>query len=235
MSWSTSWEKSKDLCCIEGCFETVKRKGWCGKHYQQFYKTVSDYQARDKVFEGEKRKHQFYMLWFERKQNNILCEAWLDFKEFIIGISPKPDGNFFLLQIDGTKPFGPNNFRWQEHLKKKQGENNKDWWARKRAARIAANPAMESQRNIKRQYGLTPEEHAEKLKNSNHVCDICEKPETSVDGRTGSLRILSVDHCHNSKKLRGMLCTRCNTTIGRVEENTELLEKMINYLNKYKE
>lgn len=231
MNWTT---KAKEFCCVEGCWELVKRKGWCGKHYQKFYKIAPDYQARDKIFEGEKRKHPFYMLWFERKQNNLLCEDWLDFQNFIIGIGIKPGKNFLLLQIDGTKPFGPDNFRWQEHLKKKSGENNKEWWARKRAARIFANPSMESDRNIKRKYNLTREQYDEKLKNQNYVCAICGNGETAPN-RASGLKGLAVDHNHVTGLIRDLLCWRCNATIGKINEDIELLEKMKQYLIKYKE
>lgn len=231
MDWSI---KAKEFCCIENCWELVKRKGWCGKHYQQFYKNAPDYQARDKAFEGEKRKHPFYMLWFERKQNNLLCEKWLNFKNFIDDIGSKPNGNFLLLQIDGTKPYGPDNFRWQEYLKKKSGESNKDWWARKRAARILANPSMESDRNLRRTFNLTRKQYNDKLKEQNFVCAICKEPETGVS-RSGGIKNLAVDHCHTTNKIRGLLCWRCNGTLGKVDDNVELLLEMIDYLNKYKE
>lgn len=217
-------------CSVEGCDLPIKGRRFCSKHFQLFKR----YGVPEKLNKN-KRSHPLYHLWFERKTNSLLCEAWLDFDTFMAAILPKPEGYYFLLQIDGSKPFGPDNFRWQENLKRKKDETNKEWWDRKRKARIAANPAMESQRNIKRQYDLSPEEHEEKLKNSNYVCEICKNSETTFDGRTGSLRKLSVDHCHNSKKLRGMLCNRCNTTLGKVDDNVELLMEMINYLNKHKD
>lgn len=228
MNWS-------NLCAVEGCYELAKQKGWCGRHYQQLYKKAADYQPRDKFFEGEKRKHPFYALWFERKQGKLLCDEWLDFKKFIEDISPKPEGNYFLLQIDSSKPFGPDNFKWQEHLKKRDDETNKEWWARKWAARQAANPGMERNRMYVRKYGLTNEEYEEKFKKQNGVCFICEQPETAYDGRTGGVRRLAVDHNHTTMKNRDLLCWRCNGTLGRVEESIELLEKMINYIKSHKE
>lgn len=41
---------------------------------------------------------------------------------------------------------------------------------------------------------------------------------------------LDVDHCHETKQVRGLLCRACNTTLGKVKENTETLNNMINYL-----
>lgn len=223
--WSDKWIK---FCSVEGCTKEARTKGLCRNHYVRYWRNGTT----DKL-NGDKRSHPLYHLWFQRKTNNLLCEAWLDLDTFVKDISPKPDGYYFLLQIDGTKPFGPDNFRWQENLKRKEGETNKDWWARKRAARIAANPAMESDRNLKRKFNLTRVEYDEKLKVQNFSCAICEEKEVSVDGRTGTLRNLAVDHCHITNKVRDLLCNRCNTTIGKAGDNPELLIKMANYILKH--
>lgn len=231
MSWSSHWEKSKNLCSEEGCFNPVRSKGWCNKHYLRFYKKAEDYNPLDKSFE-DKRNHPLYIIWWQRKQDGYLCEAWLDFSVFVKDISPKPEGNYFLVRLRDA-PFGPDNFKWQEHLKRKEGESKKDWYARKRQARIAANPSMESDRNIKRKYNLTREEYNTKLKNQNFACSICGEKEVSIDARTGTIKGLAVDHCHTTNKIRDLLCWRCNSVIGKVNESVELLKKMIVYLEKH--
>lgn len=221
----------KPICSVEGCSNKSDNKGMCTTHYHRFWQ----YGRVNKVRTGEIRQHPFYIIWWQRKSNNLLCEAWLDFQTFASGIAPKPEGNYFLLQIDGSKPFGPDNFRWLEHLKRKKDESKTDWWARKRAARIAANPAMESDRNIKRKYDLTREQYNEKLTNQNFGCAVCGEKETSFDGRTGSFRNLAVDHCHKHKGIRELLCWRCNGTLGKVNDDVNLLQKMIDYLKKHGE
>lgn len=217
------------LCSVEGCWLPVRTKGFCNNHYMMQYL----YNGRtEKLHSGKKRKHPFYTLWFERKQLKCLCDAWLNFDNFVKDISPKPEGEYFLIRIR-NEPFGPDNFKWQEHLKRKEGESKKDWWARKRTARIEANPSMESDRNIKRRFGLTREQYNEILKSQNFSCAICENKETSVDPRTGTVKSLAVDHDHTTEKVRGLLCWRCNGTIGKVEENLELFDKMKSYLIKH--
>ena len=223
-------KKIEGVCSVDGCDKPLKGSLYCRNHYMMNYL----YGRTTKLHNGDKRNDPFYHLWFERKRNNLLCEAWLDFLIFKNDISPKPEGNFFLLQIDSSKPFGPNNFRWQELLKRKNGESNKDWWARKRAARIVANPSMESDRNLKRKFNLTRQEYDDKLKSQNYVCAICEQPETTYDGRTGGIRNLAVDHNHITNVVRDLLCWRCNSTIGKINENAELLDKMKSYLLKHK-
>lgn len=181
------------------------------------------------------RGHHLYHLWFERKQNKILCYRWLDFNNFIWDIGQKPEGEFFLVRLDGNKPFGPDNFKWVEHLRRKPNETTYEWNARKLEARKQANPNLDSDRNIRRKYGLTREQYDEKLKQQNYVCAICKEPETSFDARTNTLRRLAVDHCHKTLKNRGLLCWRCNGTLGKIGENLELLKNIESYIIKYKE
>jgi hypothetical protein len=71
--------------------------------------------------------------------------------------------------------------------------------------------------------GVTPIEYAEMLVKQNGVCAICKG--VNKDGRS-----LAADHCHQSGKKRGLLCGRCNLTLGRVEDDIEILRGMIQYL-----
>lgn len=43
---------------------------------------------------------------------------------------------------------------------------------------------------------------------------------------------LFYDHNHKTGKFRGWLCMRCNFALGMVKDNTEILENLIDYLNK---
>lgn len=55
------------------------------------------------------------------------------------------------------------------------------------------------------------------------VCDICAKPNQIK-------KPIYWDHCHTSGKFRGWLCHRCNTILGKVDDDPEMLRKMANYL-----
>jgi hypothetical protein len=66
------------------------------------------------------------------------------------------------------------------------------------------------------------------------VCAICFQPETVVDPKTGKVRRLAVDHCHVSKRVRALLCYRCNTLIGNAQEDTALLHSAIVFINRFK-
>ena len=81
------------------------------------------------------------------------------------------------------------------------------------------------------QYGLTVEAFEAMLAEQHGVCGICGQPETKLS-RWGTIMSLSIDHNHTTGEVRGLLCARCNMTIGQVNEDTEVLSRMINYLGK---
>lgn len=72
---------------------------------------------------------------------------------------------------------------------------------------------------IKAAYGLTLEDY-ERLISAQTACDIC--------GATGGRK--NLDHDHKTGVLRGVLCTRCNLSLGASKDSIGLLEKMIAYL-----
>lgn len=218
-----------EWCTLEGCERPASSLGLCQYHYNK--KRLAE--NPNKAYSGL-RGHPFYIIWWQRKQGGELCERWLDFENFVWDISPKPEGEFYLVKLR-NEPFGPTNFKWHEHLRRKKDESAKDWNARQRANRIAANPRMESDRNIKRRFGITREQYDEKLKSQNGGCAICGQKETALNGVTGTIKLLAVDHCHTTNKVRALLCGRCNTTLGKVDDNIELLQSMIDYLTKHKE
>lgn len=80
-------------------------------------------------------------------------------------------------------------------------------------------------------YGLTNEDYLKMRKAQKDLCAICKNPEVGTDPRTGELRPLSVDHCHVTKKVRKLLCRRCNTGLGNFRDSVPLLQRVITYLN----
>lgn len=68
---------------------------------------------------------------------------------------------------------------------------------------------------LKRQYGLTEDDYEIMLHEQNDTCAICKKPETVI--HMGKVPNLSVDHCHATGAIRGLLCYRCNHLVGFIE------------------
>jgi hypothetical protein len=61
------------------------------------------------------------------------------------------------------------------------------------------------------------------------LCECCHKPETIIN-KTGKVKSLSLDHCHNSGEFRGWLCFHCNSGIGKLGDNLEGVYRAVNYL-----
>lgn len=88
---------------------------------------------------------------------------------------------------------------------------------------MAAYMAPYNRRRVLKAYGLSVEEYEVILKRQNGVCAIC-----SQVCKTG--RRLAVDHDHNTKKVRGLLCATCNTALGKFGDSPVLLRQAIEYL-----
>ncbi len=82
--------------------------------------------------------------------------------------------------------------------------------------------------------GKTTEEALESynilLEAQKNLCAICNRLETAPDPVTGKIKALSVDHCHLTGKVRGLLCSKCNFGIGYFDDNPEILNKAVKYL-----
>jgi len=80
---------------------------------------------------------------------------------------------------------------------------------------------------IKTRYNLTEKEYIKMVLEQDNKCAICGK-EMKI-GKGGR----SIDHCHSTSRVRGILCMTCNTTLGILEKN-DILDKMTTYLEKNK-
>lgn len=76
-------------------------------------------------------------------------------------------------------------------------------------------------------YGITSEQYEEMRRLQNYECAICFASERSQ--RHGRL---SIDHDHNTGKVRGLLCSACNGALGLFFDNPDLLKFAIEYLVK---
>jgi hypothetical protein len=82
-----------------------------------------------------------------------------------------------------------------------------------------------SQRNayLKWKYGITTEDYNSLMQSQKGACAICKAPESSW-GK------FAVDHCHQTGRVRGLLCFNCNTSIGKMNDDPSLLRRAAEYL-----
>ena len=78
---------------------------------------------------------------------------------------------------------------------------------------------------LRRKYKISLIEYNEMMILQDNSCYICKLKQEHFK------KMLYVDHCHNSGKVRKLLCETCNLTIGKVKENTEILRNLIKYID----
>lgn len=81
--------------------------------------------------------------------------------------------------------------------------------------------------NRKYLYGINKETFEKLLKESKGCCMICSSKKKGIGKGKNYLQI---DHCHKTKKVRGILCSSCNLLLGQAKDKVDILKKAIVYL-----
>lgn len=79
-------------------------------------------------------------------------------------------------------------------------------------------------RNLKAKYGITPAEYTAMAERQKGLCAIC------AQASVGKKKYLSVDHCHTTGKVRGLLCDKCNLGIGLIGDTVEQVQRVMDYI-----
>lgn len=80
------------------------------------------------------------------------------------------------------------------------------------------------EKHIGETYGITSDEYWAIHKAQGGKCAICRRA-------TGARKKLSVDHCHKTGMVRGLLCQKCNRDVlGHLRDEIEAFERGIVYL-----
>ena len=90
--------------------------------------------------------------------------------------------------------------KWRESHKEENSKRKKLWYKK--------NKERVRDYGLKRDFNLTPEQYDELYIAQQGCCAICGRHQSEF--KIG----LSVDHNHNSKQIRGLLCQQCNTALG---------------------
>lgn len=77
--------------------------------------------------------------------------------------------------------------------------------------------------NIKLKFGINVNQYQLMLKEQNGACYIC---------NTSESRDLAIDHCHTTGKVRGLLCSKCNTALGLLKDDVALFDRAKEYLQR---
>lgn len=107
----------------------------------------------------------------------------------------------------------------------KHKKSNKNWASR--------HPDRIRDLNLRMCYGITLIQYNEILASQNGMCAVCNATD-SGPSRKGSSKMepLYVDHCHQTGKIRGLLCRKHNTGLGYFSDDISILQRIIDYLKK---
>jgi hypothetical protein len=85
-----------------------------------------------------------------------------------------------------------------------------------------------SEKWYKYAYGISFSEKQKIVESQNNCCAICNKSFADLHNRH-----VHLDHCHETGKIRGVLCGNCNKGLGCFLDSLELLESAKGYLKKH--
>lgn len=113
---------------------------------------------------------------------------------------------------------------WGNLFLRKQREN----------AKLRALPPEEKRRrHLNKKFKLTPDQYLAMVESQNGVCAICGEPEIRRDSK-GNIMPLAVDHDHDTKTVRKLLCSGHNAMLGLAGDNPSVLEAAAAYLRKHR-
>lgn len=81
------------------------------------------------------------------------------------------------------------------------------------------------EQNIEKKYGISAAAYRALFDSQAGRCAVCRK----LPGK----KRLSVDHCHATGLVRGLLCGNCNFSIGYAKDDPEILRGLADYLERH--
>ena len=88
-------------------------------------------------------------------------------------------------------------------------------------------PDKAKNKALRRNYGITLDQWKTMLAGQNNACDLCKSTFLSDDK-------IVVDHCHKTKKVRGLLHSKCNIGIGHFGDDPAKALMAYEYLTKHR-
>lgn len=191
-------------CSIKGCGKPHRARGWCKKHYYEWY------------YEGGSELTATLQPSGSPMRTCGKCKKEKPASDF-----PHRDrGNGVLVPVSKCRQCDTDYSRdWRDNNRERVN-------SRARTYRVN-NPetALRNQiRHSARILGLDPDDVQEHFAQHHGRCDICGKP--PKDKR------LAIDHDHVTGEFRGLLCRKCNSALGHFDDDLSYLVAAVQYLQR---
>lgn len=220
----------RGVCSIDGCESEHISKGFCDMHYRRFKKFGDPLMTIRPDDWGAKNKHPLNHRWkYAMRRKSDVSPEWHDFLRFAMDIGEPPSQSSKIFKADDSKPLGPGNFVWKEAVTQRvEGEDEQTFINRRAKVYRKTRPDAFKSYDLKKHYGLSKKQYDDMHASQNGECAICGEAE-GVFIRGKPIK-LAVDHCHNSGKIRALLCSACNRALGGFKDDINVLESAISYL-----
>ena len=121
-----------------------------------------------------------------------------------------------------------NAYRMRSDVRENVSRYNKEH----RKAHALEHREKDRRNNLKQKFGITIDQYQELFAAQKGKCAVCGKLQkhNKPYKKNGTIAWLCVDHNHETNKIRGLLCDRCNRAIGLFGDSTDLLFKALVYL-----
>lgn len=211
----------------------------CAKCYSRMLRTGHVSNPRPvnygKVGKHPLKEHWHWIVRTVAGKGTTICEQWRgDIEQFALDVGERPTKNHVLRRIDESIGFEPGNVYWhKKEVIKRNDESTKEYARRYQKEYRIKCPQNIKNTILKKQFGITMDVFEQMQTEQNNLCAICGQPETNYN-RQGNLMALHVDHCHTTNKIRGLLCSKCNTAIGLFREDIEIMQKAMAYIIRHK-
>lgn len=218
--YRSSLAKRKPECVVPGCESRQKAKGYCDRHYQRLVTHGHVHPTRGLDW-GARESHPLYKTyhWHRNRTKLGMVAEWAnDFWAFVEHVGERPSDHV-LVGEDRARPLGPTNWIWREKAFKGTAGAEYQRHYRKTKSRNVKNTYLKSK------YGITIDDYEAMEKQQGGVCAICNG---APKGKRYSS--LVVDHCHDTGRVRGLLCDHCNRAIGLLGECPSALQNAVRYL-----
>jgi hypothetical protein len=106
-------------------------------------------------------------------------------------------------------------------------KENKDKVNTSRRASRKRNPDTQRASKYRLSYGITLEEYDAMFASQEGKCYICKVHQSALKNK------LCVDHRHRDGKVRKLLCRKCNSSAGLMQENIQNIRALADYLEGY--
>lgn len=121
-------------------------------------------------------------------------------------------------------------YEWRKKNPERMKQQRKVWYITKGKQRYNDRIEQIRNRTLQRRYGITLDEAKEIFESQNHKCKICGR-ELKLYGSKNAEDTAHIDHNHTTGQVRGILCSSCNTGLGKFYDNPVFLQAAIDYLN----